>query len=52
MPQVLAEGWVNDFMGSRMVGYIIFYASQRFDGTLLIAINWLGSYSFIVHKVG
>ena len=31
---------------------IYFYASQRFDGTLIIALNWLGSYYFIVHKVG
>ena len=34
-------GWVYNF-----------YASRRFDGTLLIALYWLGSYYFIVHKVG
>ena len=45
-------GWVNDFLDSLKVGYIIFFASQRLDAILLIALYWLGSYYFIVHKVG
>ena len=45
-------GWVNDFLGGLKVGYIIFFASQRFNGILLIALYWSGSYYFIVHKVG
>ena len=45
-------GWVNDFLGSLKVGCIIFLASQRLDGILLIALCCLGSYYFIVHKVG
>ena len=40
------------FLGCLKVGHIIFYASQRFDGILLIALCWLGSYYFIVHKLG
>ena len=40
---------MNDFLGDLKVGYIIFFASQRFTGILLY---WLGSYDFIVHKVG
>ena len=43
---------MNDFLDSLKVGYIIFYASQRFDGILLVALYWLVSYYFIVHKVG
>ena len=43
---------MKDFLGSLKVGYIIFYTSQRFDGILLIALYWLVSYCFIVHKVG
>ena len=43
---------MNDFLGSSKVGYITLYASQRLDGILLIALYWLGSYYFIVHKVG
>ena len=43
---------MNGFLGGLKAGYIIFYASQRFDTTLLIALYWLGSYYFIVHKVG
>ena len=45
-------GWVDDFLGSLKVGYIIFYASQRFDGILVIVLYWLDGYYFIVHKVG
>ena len=45
-------GWVNDFLGSLKVRYIIVFASQRFDGTLQMALYWLGSYYFMVHKVG
>ena len=40
-----ASGWgrrevgcVNDFLGSFKVGYIIFYASQRFDDILVIVL--------------
>ena len=43
---------MNDFLGSLKVGCIIFYASRRFDGMLLVALYWLGSYYLIVHKVG
>ena len=43
---------MNGFLDSLKVGYIIFYASQRFDGRLLIALYWLCSYYFIVRKVG
>ena len=35
------KGWVHNF-----------FASQRFNGILLIALYRLGSYYFIVHKVG
>ena len=43
---------MNDFLGSLKVGYIIYFASQRFDGVLPIALYWLSSYYFIVHKAG
>ena len=43
---------MDGFLGSLKVECMIFYAIQRFDGILLIALNWLGSYYFIVHKVG
>ena len=35
---------MNGFLGYFKAGYIIFYASQRFDTTLLIVLYWLGSY--------
>ena len=35
---------MNGFLGDFKAGYIIFYASQRFDTTLLIVLYWLGSY--------
>ena len=43
---------MNHFLGSLKVGYIIIFASQRFDGILIIVLYWLGSYYFIVHKAG
>ena len=43
---------MNDFLGSLKVGYIIFFASQRFDDILVIVLYWLGSCYFIVHKAG
>ena len=42
---------MNDFLDSLKVGCIIFFASQRLDAILLIALYLLGSYYFTVHKV-